>query len=170
MCRAGDPISRCSRGCLRSKNGGSYRGKREAASETARHFISQGPLRLRGSTESSQGPGKNRRGLHPRCRAWGATSDRVPLSRSPEPEPGVRRRVYPGGSGHDQRSGGVQNQDVRRPLPASAHAGGRCGPVKQPAPSFHPLLPQWLWFDCGGAVWGLLCLVSISAGPLRVSG
>lgn len=35
------------------------------------HFISQGPLRLRGSAESSQSPGKNRRGLDQHCLVWG---------------------------------------------------------------------------------------------------
>lgn len=140
MCKEGGS-TRCSRGCMRSG-----RRKREAASETARHFISQGPLRLRGSAESpglrgpAVSPGKNCRGLHQRCCVWGPPSDRVPLFCSPEPEPGVRCWVCPGGSGHDQRSGGVQNQDVRGPVPASAHAGQRRGPVKQSAPRI--VVPQ----------------------------
>lgn len=66
MCKAGDPNTRCSRGCVNS-----LRRKREAESETARHFISQGPLRLRGTAESGPSPGKNLRGLHPRCRVCG---------------------------------------------------------------------------------------------------
>lgn len=88
---------------------------------------------------------------------WGPPYDRVPLSGSPEPEPGVRRRVCPRGSGHDQRSGRVQNQDVHGPVPASAHAGERHGPVKQPAPTFYRLRSQaanspfqWLWVDSSG--------------------
>lgn len=61
MCTAGDSSTRCSRGCLQS--GGSNRWKRGAAAQTERHFISQGPLRFRGSAEGSQSPGKNARGL-----------------------------------------------------------------------------------------------------------
>uniref|UniRef100_H3CGN1 ZP domain-containing protein n=1 Tax=Tetraodon nigroviridis TaxID=99883 RepID=H3CGN1_TETNG len=57
MCRAGDPNTRCSRGCIRPVQRILW--KREAASETGRHFISQGPLRFLGSAESSPGPALN---------------------------------------------------------------------------------------------------------------
>ncbi|XP_056871338.1 uncharacterized protein LOC130515209 [Takifugu flavidus] len=56
MCKAGDPNTRCSRGCLNSSNRPAPRWKREAVSQSGRHFISQGPLRLRGSAESGELP------------------------------------------------------------------------------------------------------------------
>lgn len=52
MCEAGNPNTRCSRGCISSTTHNN-RGKREAVIETARHFVSQGPLRLKRSTEST---------------------------------------------------------------------------------------------------------------------
>lgn len=140
MCKAGDPTTRCSRGCLNSTNRFPSRGKREAVSQSGRHFISQGPLRLRRSAESGELPGKKRRGWRDGCRHWGSATDRSSLSFSPEPEPGLHRRVCPRSSGYDQRSGRVQNQDVRPQISAAAHAGQRHGPVKQPSPGLNSSL------------------------------
>lgn len=53
MCEDGNPNTRCAKGCQRSG-----RGKREAVSESALHFISQGPLRLRRSADLNEGSGK----------------------------------------------------------------------------------------------------------------
>ncbi|KAJ7994600.1 hypothetical protein DPEC_G00251150, partial [Dallia pectoralis] len=59
LCEAGNPDSRCAQGCAKSVTSGpkgnwpdsgehgGHRRKREIAVETARHHISQGPLRLR---------------------------------------------------------------------------------------------------------------------------
>ncbi|XP_054627870.1 uncharacterized protein LOC129179067 isoform X2 [Dunckerocampus dactyliophorus] len=55
VCEAGVPSTRCSRGCINSTWPGQeehhYR-KREAAIQSANHFVSQGPLRLKKSAES----------------------------------------------------------------------------------------------------------------------
>lgn len=139
MCKAGDPNTRCSQGCLNS-NRFLARRKREAVSQSGRHFISQGPLRLRGSAESGELPGKKRRDWREGCRHWGSATDRACLSFSPEPEPGLHRRVCPRSSGHDQRSGRVQNQDVQNRISAAGHAGERHGPVKQPSPGLNSSL------------------------------
>ncbi|XP_042345486.1 CUB and zona pellucida-like domain-containing protein 1 [Plectropomus leopardus] len=55
LCQTGIPNTRCSKGCIRS-NSGQNRVKREAASETSSHSISQGPLHLV-KTSDSQAPG-----------------------------------------------------------------------------------------------------------------
>ncbi|XP_053183253.1 uncharacterized protein LOC128366510 [Scomber japonicus] len=54
MCEAGNPNTRCSRGCMNSTRSGSqhhHHRKREAIIQSANHFVSQGPLRLRRSAE-----------------------------------------------------------------------------------------------------------------------
>ncbi|XP_076145655.1 ZP domain-containing protein-like [Alosa pseudoharengus] len=47
LCQAGVPGSRCSQGCTNSSTPGHQISKREAPIQTAKHHISQGPLRLR---------------------------------------------------------------------------------------------------------------------------
>ena len=51
LCEAGNPNARCYKGCINSTQSGAGRRKREAVIQTARHYISQGPLRLRRSSE-----------------------------------------------------------------------------------------------------------------------
>ncbi|XP_049910198.1 CUB and zona pellucida-like domain-containing protein 1 [Epinephelus moara] len=51
LCETGVPSTRCSRGCIRSDSG-SHRSKREAAGQTSRHSISQGPLHLVKTSDS----------------------------------------------------------------------------------------------------------------------
>ena len=51
LCESGATGTRCSQGCLRS-NSGNHRDKREAAAQTSRHSISQGPLHLAKSSDS----------------------------------------------------------------------------------------------------------------------
>ncbi|KAF7668425.1 hypothetical protein LDENG_00012860, partial [Lucifuga dentata] len=51
VCEAGNPNTRCFKGCTNSSNS---RQKREAVIQTAMHFVSQGPLRLRRSAESRE--------------------------------------------------------------------------------------------------------------------
>ncbi|XP_023187459.1 uncharacterized protein LOC102230346 isoform X3 [Xiphophorus maculatus] len=46
MCEAGNPNTRCSRGCNNSTIH-NFRRKREAVIESGKHFVSQGPLRLK---------------------------------------------------------------------------------------------------------------------------
>ncbi|XP_029937554.1 uncharacterized protein LOC115380476 [Myripristis murdjan] len=56
VCEAGNPNTRCSQGCIKSTSPQSYshhRGKREAIIQTAKHFVSQGPLRLRSSESTA---------------------------------------------------------------------------------------------------------------------
>ncbi|XP_037651003.1 CUB and zona pellucida-like domain-containing protein 1 [Sebastes umbrosus] len=50
MCEAGSHGTRCSKGCM-SSSPWSGRRKREAVTQSSRHFLSQGPLRLRRSAE-----------------------------------------------------------------------------------------------------------------------
>ncbi|XP_021180517.2 CUB and zona pellucida-like domain-containing protein 1 [Fundulus heteroclitus] len=48
MCEAGNPNTRCSRGCMNSTwSNGHNRRKREAMIQSGKHFVSQGPLRLK---------------------------------------------------------------------------------------------------------------------------
>ncbi|KAK9542248.1 hypothetical protein VZT92_000123 [Zoarces viviparus] len=59
MCAAGEPNTRSSQGCISSKTPATWphnhqRRKREVAVESARHFVSQGPLHLKRSAESSE--------------------------------------------------------------------------------------------------------------------
>lgn len=54
VCEAGNPSTRCSQGCINSTSPQSYRGKREAVFQTAKHFVSQGPLRLRSSESTGK--------------------------------------------------------------------------------------------------------------------
>ncbi|KAG7283724.1 hypothetical protein CRUP_034348 [Coryphaenoides rupestris] len=51
LCEAGNPDTRCTRGCV-PPTPMHHRRKRAAVIETGAHFISQGPLRLRGTQES----------------------------------------------------------------------------------------------------------------------
>uniref|UniRef100_A0A4W6CZM5 ZP domain-containing protein n=1 Tax=Lates calcarifer TaxID=8187 RepID=A0A4W6CZM5_LATCA len=57
MCEAGNSQTRCSKGCINSTrtNGhlSHHRRKREAVIQSANHFVSQGPLRLRRSAEGT---------------------------------------------------------------------------------------------------------------------
>ena len=51
LCEAGNPDTRCSEGCIDSTQPRpNHRQRREAAIQTERHYISQGPLRLRRSS------------------------------------------------------------------------------------------------------------------------
>ncbi|XP_026036276.1 uncharacterized protein LOC113029565 [Astatotilapia calliptera] len=60
MCEAGNPNSRCSQGCINSNNHHhSHRRKRDSAIQTAAHFVSQGPLRLKRSADISMSAGNN---------------------------------------------------------------------------------------------------------------
>ncbi|XP_028298527.1 uncharacterized protein LOC114460857 [Gouania willdenowi] len=52
LCETSIPNTRCSQGCIQP---GSHRGRREAASQTSRHLISQGPLHLTRSLDSPNG-------------------------------------------------------------------------------------------------------------------
>uniref|UniRef100_A0AAQ6ILQ1 ZP domain-containing protein n=2 Tax=Anabas testudineus TaxID=64144 RepID=A0AAQ6ILQ1_ANATE len=54
MCEAESPNTRCSQGCIRSTESGIHHQKREAVMQSANHFVSQGPLRLRRSAESTR--------------------------------------------------------------------------------------------------------------------
>ena len=54
LCEAGNSNTRCSKGCVKSTDSTQTkpdRRKRETVIETAMHHISQGPLRLRRSSE-----------------------------------------------------------------------------------------------------------------------
>lgn len=59
MCEAGNPNTRCSQGCVNSGSGDDHHHhrKREAVTQSLRHLVSQGPLRLRRSAESTGSPG-----------------------------------------------------------------------------------------------------------------
>ncbi|XP_042070876.1 uncharacterized protein LOC102297186 [Haplochromis burtoni] len=60
MCEAGNPNSRCSQGCINSNHHHhSHRRKRDSAIQTAAHFVSQGPLRLKRSADTSMSAGNN---------------------------------------------------------------------------------------------------------------
>lgn len=55
LCETGVAGTRCSQGCIH--NSGNHRGKREAAAQTSRHSISQGPLHLTKTSDSqASGP------------------------------------------------------------------------------------------------------------------
>ncbi|XP_075931508.1 ZP domain-containing protein-like [Anarhichas minor] len=59
MCEAGEPNTRFSEGCISTTTPATSphnhdRRKREVAVESARHFVSQGPLRLKRSAESNE--------------------------------------------------------------------------------------------------------------------
>ncbi|KAI4791489.1 hypothetical protein KUCAC02_033978 [Chaenocephalus aceratus] len=57
MCEAGSSGTRCSQGCINTPlTGHHHHRKREAITQSARHFISQGPLRLKRSAESTGSP------------------------------------------------------------------------------------------------------------------
>ncbi|XP_073319982.1 CUB and zona pellucida-like domain-containing protein 1 [Pagrus major] len=58
MCEAGNPNTRCAQGCLNSTQLGG-RSKREAVTQTSRHLVSQGPLRLKRSAEGAESPVMN---------------------------------------------------------------------------------------------------------------
>ncbi|XP_062386958.1 cartilage matrix protein-like [Sardina pilchardus] len=53
LCKVGVPGSRCSQGCTNSSVSGHRISKRETPVQTAKHYISQGPLRLRRDLASS---------------------------------------------------------------------------------------------------------------------
>ncbi|KAK6317584.1 hypothetical protein J4Q44_G00129840 [Coregonus suidteri] len=55
LCEAGNPNTRCAQGCIPGNTTSApHRHGREAVLETAKHFISQGPLRLRRSADSER--------------------------------------------------------------------------------------------------------------------
>ncbi|XP_059211324.1 ZP domain-containing protein-like [Centropristis striata] len=60
MCEVESPSTRCSQGCINSRarrdSRQHHQVKREAPNQSLRHFISQGPLRLKRSAESSERP------------------------------------------------------------------------------------------------------------------
>ncbi|XP_043960290.1 uncharacterized protein LOC122824117 [Gambusia affinis] len=58
MCEAGNPNTRCSRGCSNS-TGHNVRRKREAVIESGKHFVSQGPLRLKREADPRGGSAVN---------------------------------------------------------------------------------------------------------------
>lgn len=126
MCEAGNPNSRCSQGCSNSTSG-HRNSKRSVVTQTSRHFISQGPLRLRRSAQEGAGSS----GMKTESVFFIA---RLPCLRSssncflspfssgePEPEPCVHRWMCSCSCGHDQCSGPVQSQNVEGWLPASVH-------------------------------------------------
>ncbi|XP_029282779.1 CUB and zona pellucida-like domain-containing protein 1 [Cottoperca gobio] len=56
MCEAGSHGTRCSQGCINTPSlptGHHHHRKREAHAQSSRHFVSQGPLRLKRSAEST---------------------------------------------------------------------------------------------------------------------
>ncbi|KAM7014991.1 uncharacterized protein LKV04_013129 [Tautogolabrus adspersus] len=55
MCQAGEPNTRCSQGCMNNL-GGSDRRKRDTATQTSSHLVSQGPLRMKRSAERAESP------------------------------------------------------------------------------------------------------------------
>ncbi|XP_034004771.1 oncoprotein-induced transcript 3 protein-like isoform X2 [Trematomus bernacchii] len=57
MCEAGSSGTRCSQGCINSPLTGHHHHHRKREAQSARHFISQGPLRLKRSAESTGSPG-----------------------------------------------------------------------------------------------------------------
>ncbi|MGH0167927.1 UNVERIFIED_CONTAM: hypothetical protein FKN15_077211, partial [Acipenser sinensis] len=57
LCVAGDPNNRCAQGCTNGTSFGHHHRKRSLASQSQRHFISQGPLRF--ARSSSGSPGSN---------------------------------------------------------------------------------------------------------------
>ncbi|XP_041073950.1 CUB and zona pellucida-like domain-containing protein 1 [Polyodon spathula] len=57
LCVAGDPSNRCAQGCTNGTSIGHHHRKRSLASQSQRHFISQGPLRF--ARSSSGSPGSN---------------------------------------------------------------------------------------------------------------
>ncbi|XP_028440608.1 ZP domain-containing protein-like [Perca flavescens] len=60
ICRLGRPDTRCSQGCINSRKRRDdqqhHLTKREVVTQSSRHFVSQGPLRLRRSVESPRSP------------------------------------------------------------------------------------------------------------------
>uniref|UniRef100_A0A087YIQ1 ZP domain-containing protein n=1 Tax=Poecilia formosa TaxID=48698 RepID=A0A087YIQ1_POEFO len=58
MCEAGNPNTRCSRGCSNSTMH-NFRNKREAVIESGKHFVSQGPLRLKREADPRGGSAVN---------------------------------------------------------------------------------------------------------------
>ncbi|KAM4723142.1 uncharacterized protein WCC33_009369 [Rhinophrynus dorsalis] len=59
LCKLGEPNTRCTRGCINSSllNANQLRSRRSLTSESQRHFISQGPLRMK---KRSLGTGSNK--------------------------------------------------------------------------------------------------------------
>ena len=62
MCEAGNPNTRCAQGCINSTQPGGHNiAKREVVTQTSRHLVSQGPLRLKRSAEGAESPGNENR-------------------------------------------------------------------------------------------------------------
>ncbi|XP_014867450.1 PREDICTED: uncharacterized protein LOC106932976 [Poecilia mexicana] len=60
MCEAGNPNTRCSLGCSNSTRSSSFsRRRREAVVESGKHFVSQGPLRLKREADPRGGSAVN---------------------------------------------------------------------------------------------------------------
>ncbi|XP_036951327.1 CUB and zona pellucida-like domain-containing protein 1 [Acanthopagrus latus] len=60
MCEAGNPNTRCAQGCINSTQPGGHNiAKREVVTQTSRHLVSQGPLRLKRSAEGAESPVMN---------------------------------------------------------------------------------------------------------------
>ncbi|XP_030271109.1 uncharacterized protein LOC115580671 isoform X3 [Sparus aurata] len=60
MCEAGNPNTRCAQGCINSTQPVGHRiAKREVVTQTSRHLVSQGPLRLKRSAEGAESPVMN---------------------------------------------------------------------------------------------------------------
>ncbi|XP_006003872.1 uncharacterized protein LOC102354532 [Latimeria chalumnae] len=60
LCKSGDPNTRCAQGCINGTSSGHHHHKRSLASETQRHYISQGPLHLaKRSLEANRGADYN---------------------------------------------------------------------------------------------------------------
>ncbi|XP_074522575.1 ZP domain-containing protein-like [Halichoeres trimaculatus] len=57
MCKAGDPNTRCAKGCMNPNSW--HRGKREAVTQSSPHLVSQGPLRLARSAERADSSAMN---------------------------------------------------------------------------------------------------------------
>lgn len=124
MCEAGNPNTRCSQGCNNSTRL-NFRGKREAVTQTSRHFISQGPLRLRRSAELTESSGMKTESVsftaHLTCLRSNFNCASLFSSDEPEPEPCIHRWMCPCSCCHDQCSVCVQSQDIKGPIPTSAH-------------------------------------------------
>lgn len=134
MCEAGVPNTRCSQGCINSTQSGGHhhRRKREGVTESSRHLVSQGPLRLRRSAERTESPGmKTGSGFltapRPACclsPSWTKSNSNCASlfsSDEPESEPGVHRWMSSRSGRHDQRSEHVQSQNVKGQIPTCAY-------------------------------------------------
>ena len=128
MCEEGNPNSRCSQGCINSTWSGRSQHriqKREAVTQSSRHQVSQGPLRLRRSADRTEGPGMKTGSLfltaHLPCLRSDSNYASFFSSDEPESEPGVHRWMSPCSRWHDLCSGHVQSQNVEGQIPTSAY-------------------------------------------------